>query len=809
MKKNLTELFRNFQLQVENVAKKVCYPNFDPLSEDGKDRICHINYINFFTLPIILTVQLFSYFLSTGVYKELYLKLLGLEAIMFLCFLLTCRDYPVVYKVINCAIMIASGPLALHISQKFIFLSISFLLIIPMMILLLYQNFILSFGSFFIEFLFFNFLLYPSYKSRVLSLASNPENLNLFLDEQSTMINFILILNSLIAIVLFFLMRNDSAGLLKAKKKTERELQVTEKFLLKFTHELRNPVNSLLGNLEIAHVETLDHGLKTLLNNAKVCGELLLQLINNILDSGKIELGVLEVNFRPTNVYEVFEKIWSIANEMIKKKSLYGHMIIDKNVPTTLELDSYRVIQIMLNMIRNAVRFTEKGNVKIHISWLDQADISDKAFEPTPYDPENEGVFEKDESIPSLATPFIENNNPQFVRLNSSHQKISSDSRNTRPSTSSGILKIIVSDTGVGMSPELASKVFTKFPEVQTIDQNKTITGLSMFITKRLVEKMNGQIRVYSELNKGTTFIVCLKTQTPASEPVSLDPLDPIQEPADQKLRAMIVDDNPYNSELNKKYFEKNRVDVVGLAKNGTEALEIYKRQHLERKPIHIITMDLDMPFFDAKLACERIREYETEKNLTPCSIVIISGNCFEQEIKECLDPTGKIRANHFISKPIYYNDFQRLIAHISANYAEEPQLQSFHPQKILIVDDDLFNRQILEKFLAKDKYQCLEAKNGQEAVEVYMKNWKDIALILMDCEMPIMNGYDAATAIRKLQREKRLPTINIFGLTGNVGSEFAARCREAGMDSTITKPVKMDELITLIRPIVEQYEEI
>ena len=186
-----------------------------------------------------------------------------------------------------------------------------------------------------------------------------------------------------------------------SKEVAEKTLQNQKNFLFSFSHEMRNPLNSLMGNLQAALFENLPPKVVDLLHTAEVCGEFLLQMINNILDSGKMELEGLEVNYKPTNVHEVLEKIWAISSEMIKKKGLFGRMTIHKKVPQFLMLDSYRIIQIMLNLVRNAVRFTDKGNVRISVSWIENDNITNETFEPLPFGPD-EGVFEKNRGVEAL-----------------------------------------------------------------------------------------------------------------------------------------------------------------------------------------------------------------------------------------------------------------------------------------------------------------------------------------------------------------------------------------------------------------------
>ena len=657
----------------------------------------------------------------------------------------------------------------------------------------------------------------PTYIQQIDALTF--QQLGAFIQNQSAFTNIFFGLNMLMNLGMFSIYKNSSSELREAKLKSDNALTLQERFFFKFSHELKNPLNGVLGNLEMAYVENLDPRVKILLSNAKVCGELLLQLINNILDSGKMEVGDLEINYTPTKMTDILEKIWGISSEMIKNKGLNGQLTIFKKIPPILKLDSYRILQIMLNLVRNAVRFTDTGRITISCNWIEGGEINDQIFEPIPFDDEDEGLFEKEEVVGTLFRSSAredDNNTPVFI-LDTKQKKIPDivEPPNQRESRK-GVLKIIVSDTGSGMDESSVKKVFTLFPELfmKNVEDGLPVKGLSMWITRQVCAKMNGEIRLYSKPNRGSTFIVCINTETPrldvnpgASQPEE-EEIYFIRErrPHDTKMRALVMDDNPYNTDVIKKYLEKSQVDVVGCTKNGVEALSLYEKELAEGRVMHIITMDLDMPLLDGKAACEKIREYEISHNLPPCSILIVSGNCFESEIKECLDPNGKIKANHFVRKPMYFSEFQRLITNIQNHYAQNFR-GPFHPKKVLIVDDNSFNLQFLGTLLTNFKYEYVEARHGKQAIEMYKKNWKDIAVIFMDCEMPIMDGYTATREIRKLQETKKLHKIKIFGVTGNIGHEYEMKCKEAGMNQIVCKPFTPENIKKIVTECLREYE--
>ena len=184
------------------------------------------------------------------------------------------------------------------------------------------------------------------------------------------------------------------------KERDEIERQKT--FLLGFSHELRNLVNSLSGNIKLASLENLTTKAKEFLTNADVCSELLLHLISNILDTGKAEIGDLDITPAPVRTYDCLEKTWRICTELIRRKALRGHINIRKDLPKLVMVDQHRLDQIMLNLVDNATKFTNSGRVEISVEWLSNTGIvSDKTFEPYPFseDDQDEGLFEKAQSM--------------------------------------------------------------------------------------------------------------------------------------------------------------------------------------------------------------------------------------------------------------------------------------------------------------------------------------------------------------------------------------------------------------------------
>jgi len=388
----------------------------------------------------------------------------------------------------------------------------------------------------------------------------------------------------------------------------------------------------------------------------------LLNLINTVLDAGKLGLGKLEVNPVPARVHDLFQRTWALSHDIIAKKGLKSHLKISKTVPPRLILDSHRLNQVLMNLIGNATKFTEHGSISISINWLQQAEISDQCFKPIPYDDENEGVFEKDYNmyaIKRLNKSAID----QSLILSGPTKEFNLEGVSQPMSEEKGVLKIIIRDTGCGMTAEDLAKLFKKFSQVSQVTAKRQIgTGLGLYISKELVENMGGQIRVYSKLKIGSTFIICIPTKalpmTLQSEQYINMSDQLIPKLKSKKFTSIVADDSSFNVNLVCNFYSKIGVQVLKTASNGLQAYEKYIDLINSRIKIDIITLDIDMPILNGKEVCRKIRLYEKEKNLKRSIIILISGNYEEEEMYNLLNrESGCDKADCFLKKPLVFEE--------------------------------------------------------------------------------------------------------------------------------------------------------
>ena len=562
-------------------------------------------------------------------------------------FLLSCRSYAWMFHIYYAAFLSFAPYFMLQHNPELIFFHIGIALIIPPLIYYISNNFFLTGITGISQIIYFQTI----YKSLFTSLI-NELGSELFSEKFIHALTLIFLIVLLFYVFALYNLEKKTIELFNSKKQTEEVLEQHKTFIFSFSHELRNPLNSLLGNLQLALSSDLPPDTLDMIKTAKICSELLLQYINNVLDTGRFEIGKLEVNPVPTNVHDLFQRAWAISHELIKRKQVGGFLMVHKKVPSQLLIDSQKVNQIFMNLVGNSVKFTDAGSISVTVKWLSQTNVNDKAFEPKPYDDIDEGVFEKEQNMHRLT-------------LNKSVRVIHHTKR------TEGVVKIIVKDTGCGMSQQALAKLFQKFSQVSNDASKRQIgTGLGLFITRELCRKMGGDVRAYSKEGVGSTFVVCIPT---ISLPVDRHNSDYV-ESADlkeslnsRKIKAIVVDDSPFNITLVSHYLARIGVEVVATASNGLEGLKEYTNYRNKGIFVDIVTLDIDMPKMDGKEASEKIRGFESDKRLTETKIFMISGNYDDSQLKECLNPGGVYRVSHFFKKPLLFEEFCFIVSKMMA----------------------------------------------------------------------------------------------------------------------------------------------
>ena len=492
--------------------------------------------------------------------------------------------------------------------------------------------------------------------------------------------------------------------------KLQDSLELKEVFIYTFSHELKNTLNGLLGNLTLAYDAAKNSPVMGFLSSAKVCGEVLKNFVHNILDSGKLENGHLEASCEKRDVMSLLENMWSLCGYITHNKRLEGYLEIEKDVPRYLELDEQRMIQIMLNLTSNAVKFTEKGRVHFRVSWQTTSatpfcNIRDR--EQQHHHPEEPiaRVFNYEEHNQRLHTPFqIDVNIEEFpnvledspslksnqhlitvypkrfinkstvYQLNAYKSHWQKDEVLTEkfPHGSYGTLKIQVIDTGCGIPVDKQALLFQKFSQVHdTAGQRKIGTGLGLWICKELAKRLNGDIKVRSNVDIGSMFEFTTSTRVSQSSesnfgalnfehdhsihPTKLSSLIPFQLSGQQK-KTLIADDDSFNLELLKNYLDKLGVSYL-CAYDGEEAVSLFKKSYQD---ICFVITDNFMPKKTGTEAAEEMASFLRDKGLPKIPILCVSG-----DVKVNV---GRYGITSVIQKPI---NFDRLTKELFSAYSK------------------------------------------------------------------------------------------------------------------------------------------
>lgn len=505
-------------------------------------------------------------------------------------------------------------------------------------------------------------------------------------------------------------------------------------FLSTMSHDIRTPMNAIIGLTTIAEKNLGDtESVGEYLRKITMASNHLLTLINDILDISKVESGKLTLSPLTFSIVETVENLVNLSQPMIKEKNIEFNFRISRMEREYLYADQLRLNQIYINILSNAIKYTEPGG---RVSVDMREDESPK---------------------------------PGCVRLT-----------------------YIVSDSGIGMSPEFMANMYQPFSR-QTDSRVNSIqgTGLGLAITKQMVDLMGGTIDCQSEQGKGTTFTVTLDLPVAdrQREDMTLEPMD-----------VLIIDDDKVLLETAVDTLESLGV-TAECAESGLEALDMIKRRHEAGRDYGVVILDWKMPDIDG---LETIRRIRAEAGMsTP--ILLISAYDWS-DIEDIAKEAG---ANGFVSKPLFrsklYDKINALLGTEAKSVEPENDYSDLQGLNILIAEDNDVNWEIISAMLGMFGITTERAENGRVCVEKMRHAAKEsYALIFMDIQMPEMNGLEATRLIRKLD-DPWASSIPIVAMTADAFSENVTECLNAGMNGHIAKPVDIKLVIKEIRRIKEE----
>ena len=526
-------------------------------------------------------------------------------------------------------------------------------------------------------------------------------------------------------------LEKQSKQLKEALKSAEQANQAKSNFLARMSHDIRTPMNAIMGMATIAKAHVDEHErILDCMEKINGASKLLLSLINEVLDMSKIESGRLILSEDEFNVGELLQDLVVMMQPEIKNKQQTLNIHVKNLRHENVKGDTQRIKQVLMNILSNAIKYTpENGRITIEI-------------------------YEKD------------------------------------PHNGIGNYQFVFEDNGRGMKPEFLDKIFEPF-ERASDDEIKRIqgTGLGMSISHKIIQMMGGDIKVESEYGKGSRFTIDM--------PLVCRDQKPDDKIEVEGLEVLVVDDDKIAC-LN----TSSCLQEIGINSecvySGSEAIEKVRQHHLAEKEYFAVIIDLKMPQMNGIETTRQIRRFVG----ADVPIIILSAYDLEEYEAEAKE----VKANGFITKPLYKS---KLLQVLRSFLDEGDQPEPIRPfklsnvdysgKRILLVEDNELNREIAVEIIGSTGITINTAINGLDAVHKVAQSEEGFyQIILMDIQMPIMDGYEATRQIRSLQR-RDIAHMPIIAMTANAFSEDVTNAIKAGMNYHLAKPIDIGALMGIL----------